>query len=237
MQSQIKSKNGGNAIFTRSLLSKRILDCAIICFGIPLILPTIILISIWISIVSPGPLLFRQERIGWRGKKFKIYKFRSMKVNSCSARYHYHVNNILRSNCKMTKLDQLGDDRIINGGRLLRSTGLDELPQLFNVLRGEMSLVGPRPCLPEEYDFYSPRQKERFAGLPGLTGSWQVGGKNHSTFTEMISLDIDYLRCSSLLLDIRILIRTPVAIWGQVQGITRLNPLSGNVSESHPNDR
>lgn len=237
MLNNLHSVSDGNPGFNRGILSKRILDCTLIGIGIPLIIPAMILIALWIIIASRGPLLFRQERIGHKGKKFHIYKFRSMKVDSYPDRHEKHVKDLLRSNCKMTKLDQLGDDRIIPGGYLLRSTGLDELPQLFNILRGEMSLVGPRPCLPEEYDFLSPRQKERVAGLPGLTGSWQVNGKNHLTFSEMIRMDIDYLRRSSLLLDIEILIRTPLTLWSQVRSVTRLKLLTGISFDTNTSDR
>jgi lipopolysaccharide/colanic/teichoic acid biosynthesis glycosyltransferase len=114
----------------------------------------------------------------------------------------------MESNAPMTKLDTRGDARVIPLGGMLRSTGLDELPQLINVFRGEMSLVGPRPCLPKEYDKHLPWQKERFRTLPGLTGLWQVSGKNRTTFNEMIELDLKYVRTRSLWLDLKILFRT-----------------------------
>jgi lipopolysaccharide/colanic/teichoic acid biosynthesis glycosyltransferase len=116
----------------------------------------------------------------------------------------------------MVKLDARGDSRIIPFGLLLRSTGLDELPQLLNVLRGEMSLVGPRPCLAYECDEYLPWQRERFNTLPGLTGLWQVNGKNQTTFAEMMQLDISYTREKTLWLDLAIILKTIPAIMGQV---------------------
>ena len=116
----------------------------------------------------------------------------------------------------MAKLDARGDARIIPFGLLLRSSGLDELPQLINVLRGEMSMVGPRPCLPYECDDYLPWQRERFNTLPGLTGLWQVSGKNRTTFAEMMQLDITYTRKKTLWLDLAIIVKTIPAILGQV---------------------
>jgi lipopolysaccharide/colanic/teichoic acid biosynthesis glycosyltransferase len=108
----------------------------------------------------------------------------------------------------MIKMDEHGDSRIILFGRWLRSSGLDELPQLINVLRGEMSLVGPRPCLPYESDKYLPWQKDRFLAMPGLTGLWQVSGKNRTTFVEMMRLDIKYVGNKSLWLDLKIILKT-----------------------------
>jgi lipopolysaccharide/colanic/teichoic acid biosynthesis glycosyltransferase len=116
----------------------------------------------------------------------------------------------------MTKLDAAGDPRIIPGGRILRAIGLDELPQLFNVFRGEMSLVGPRPCTPHEFQCYKPWQKERVNAAPGLTGYWQVNGKNKTTFTEMINMDIFYTKNMSLWLDLAIMLKTFPAIMAQV---------------------
>lgn len=112
----------------------------------------------------------------------------------------------------MTKLDVSGDTRLIRGGSLLRATGLDELPQLINVWRGDMSLVGPRPCVPYEYEMYGADQKQRFTVLPGLTGLWQVSGKNKRTFDEMVQLDVYYAKNQSFKWDIQILIQTGPAI-------------------------
>ena len=117
----------------------------------------------------------------------------------------------------MTKMDYYGDPRLIPLGFFLRASGLDELPQLINVLQGEMSLVGPRPCLPYEYDVYLPWQKQRLDTLPGLTGLWQVSGKNKTTFTEMIRLDISYARNRSPWLDVTIMARTVFALVAQVR--------------------
>lgn len=171
-----------------------------------------LLIVFWIRLVSRGPALFRQERIGQDGKRFVLYKFRSMKLNCGTGRHETYLRHLVKSNSPMIKLDLLCDERLIPGGCLLRAAGLDELPQLLNVLRGEMSLVGPRPCLPQEYAFFSAKQRQRFQSLPGLTGSWQVNGKNQSTFSEMNDMDVDYVRSASLSLDLQIMLRTPSAL-------------------------
>ncbi len=116
----------------------------------------------------------------------------------------------------MTKMDLKGDPRLIPFGAVLRATGFDELPQLVNILRGEMSLVGPLPCLPYEYEKYTEYQKHRFDALPGLTGLWQVSGKNQTTFSEMIQMDISYAKHKSLWLDLKIIARTIPALISQL---------------------
>jgi exopolysaccharide production protein ExoY len=123
-----------------------------------------------------------------------------------------HLQNLLESGVPMIKKDVEGDSRLIPCGLILRSSGLDELPQLINVLLGEMSLVGPRPCLPFEYEKYLPWQRERFNALPGLTGLWQVSGKNRTTFVEMIQLDIKYARHQTVWLDLKIIFKTIPAL-------------------------
>ncbi|RYD46612.1 MAG: sugar transferase, partial [Verrucomicrobiaceae bacterium] len=140
------------------------------------------------------------------------YKFRSMKLNCGTGRHETYLRHLVKSDSPMIKLDLLSDERLIPGGCFLRAAGLDELPQLLNVLMGEMSLVGPRPCLPQEFAFFSATQRERFRSLPGLTGNWQVNGKNQTTFSEMNAMDIDYVRNASPLLDLRIMLHTPSAL-------------------------
>ena len=192
---------------------KRMLDIGCIVLALPVVLPLMALIGLMIKLLSDGPAVFRQERIGHLGKSFVCLKFRTMAVSSDPGVHHRHLMQIIESSQPMTKMDSKGDDRLIPLGRLLRATGLDELPQLINVLRGEMSLVGPRPCLRFEYEWYQPWQRERFNLLPGLTGLWQVSGKNRTTFEEMVRLDIHYSRNLSLGYDLRILFKTlPVLV-------------------------
>jgi exopolysaccharide production protein ExoY len=196
---------------------KRVLDLCLVALTFVLWGPLMLLLAIVIKLVSPGPAFFKQTRIGFLGTAFTCFKFRSMHVNSDTKSHHEHVKNLVKEDVPMTKMDELGDRRLIPLGAILRSSGLDELPQLFNVLRGEMSLVGPRPCLPDEYAFFEPTDRERFEALPGLTGLWQVSGKNDTTFAEMVDLDIRYARKQCLWLDVKIMWRTLPVLARQVK--------------------
>jgi exopolysaccharide production protein ExoY len=216
---------------------KRILDVTCILLSLPLWLPIALLIMLWIKIVSPGAIFFRQERIGFRGRRFMILKFRTMKVNVETTSHQRHLEQLIDANCPMTKLDASGDPRIIPGGRILRAMGLDELPQLFNVLRGEMSLVGPRPCTPYEFQRFQAWQQERVNAAPGLTGYWQVNGKNKTTFTEMINMDIFYTQKMSLWLDLSIILRTIPAVIVQLLEVrmgTRAGSHTGELAADKP---
>lgn len=207
------SRDEGRASAVPPILGwKRGLDVLCVAISLPLVLPLMAMIVFWIRLVSRGPALFRQERIGQDGKRFVLYKFRSMKTGCGTGRHEAYLKHLVTSNSPMIKLDVLCDTRVIPGGCLLRAAGLDELPQLLNVLRGEMSLVGPRPCLPGEYRFFSSDQRERFKALPGITGSWQAHGKHRTTFTEMNFMDVDYVKNASLALDLGIMMRTPSAL-------------------------
>ncbi len=201
---------------------KRVLDVSCITVALPLIAPVMGLVALLIKCVSKGPVLFRQERVGYRGRLFTCLKFRTMIVGANTKVHEEHCRQLIATGAPMTKLDDEEDDRIIPFGQVLRSTGLDELPQLLNVFRGEMSLVGPRPCLPAEYKSYSPEQKRRFDAVPGLTGLWQVSGKNSTTFARMIELDLDYARNRRLFLDLGILVRTlPVVVAAGAKAVRR----------------
>jgi lipopolysaccharide/colanic/teichoic acid biosynthesis glycosyltransferase len=195
---------------------KRTMDLVFVLLILPFVLPLAVLVAVLIRVVSPGPVLFRQERVGYLGRKFMCFKFRTMFVGAETTAHQGHLQHLMESDVPMVKLDARGDSRIIPFGFLLRSTGLDELPQIINVLRGEMSMVGPRPCLAYESDNYLPWQRERFNTLPGLTGLWQVNGKNQTTFAEMMRLDISYTRDTTLWLDLKIILKTIPAILGQV---------------------
>ena len=193
---------------------KRVLDLTAIIMALPALLPVALVIGILIRLVSSGPILFKQERIGYRGRRFMCLKFRTMHCGAETKTHQGHLQQLMESNVPMTKMDAKGDSRIIPLGRLLRSSGLDELPQLVNVVRGEMSLVGPRPCLAYEAARYQPWQRERFNAAPGLTGLWQVNGKNRTTFIRMMQLDIEYTRKKSLFLDLKIIFKTvPALLW------------------------
>lgn len=201
---------------------KRALDVAAILMVLPLLLPLAIVIGVVIRLVSTGPILFKQERVGYRGSRFMCLKFRTMFCGAEVSTHQGHLQHLMKSDAPMTKMDAKGDSRIIPFGRLLRSSGLDELPQLVNVLKGEMSLVGPRPCLAYEAAQYLPWQMERFNAVPGLTGLWQVSGKNRTTFTRMIQLDIEYARTKSLVLDLKIILKTIPALLVQMRDSRQL---------------
>ncbi len=192
---------------------KRALDITCIIALFPLWLPVMVLVSLWIKLASPGPVIYRQERIGFRGRRFMILKFRSMKMNVDTGSHERHLAGLMQKNCPMTKLDASGDSRLIPGGKWLRAMGVDELPQLINVLRGEMSLVGPRPCTTFEFERYTVPQRKRANALPGLTGLWQVNGKNRTSFRRMIALDVLYTRRASFWFDLGIMAKTlPVLV-------------------------
>ena len=145
-----------------------------------------------------------------------MWKFRTMNLSAETQTHELYFENLMRVDCPMTKLDAYGDARLAPFGRVLRASGLDELPQIFNVLRGEMSLVGPRPCTPNEFAHYEPWQQQRVNCLPGLTGYWQINGKNKTTFREMIAMDLFYFKNMSILLDLKIMLKTGTAIAGQL---------------------
>lgn len=200
---------------------KRLLDLTLIALSLPITLPLFGFIALWIKLTSRGPVFFRQERLGLGARPFALLKFRSMRPGADTGVHENHFSQLKASDTPMTKLDQLGDVRLIPGGGLLRASGLDELPQLINIVRGEMSLVGPRPCTPKELAHYEPHQRKRFNLIPGLTGLWQVNGKNSTTFTQMVALDDHYHDHQSLRLDLWIIARTPAVLAGQVLEIQR----------------
>jgi len=188
--------------------------------AMPILMPIGLLVAAIIKLVSPGPVFFQQERVGYRGQRFMCFKFRTMMVNADAAVHQEHLEDLMASNRPMSKLDGQ-DPRVIPGAIWLRALGLDELPQLINVFRGDMSLVGPRPCLNYEYEKYLPRHRGRCATLPGLTGLWQVNDKNNTTFEEMIDLDLKYVRTQSIGLDLSILLRTVPAVLHQTYQVRR----------------
>jgi lipopolysaccharide/colanic/teichoic acid biosynthesis glycosyltransferase len=201
-------------------LSKRALDLGLAGLLLVVTLPIWVLIAATIKLTSRGPVLFRQERVGMGGSGFTLMKFRTMRHGASDALHRAFVTEMILSG--VTSVDAApengafkltGDPRITAFGRLLRRISLDELPQLLNVLRGEMSLVGPRPPLPYEVDRYQPWQRERLAVRPGITGLWQVSGRNRLSYEEMCRLDVEYIRGWSLRRDLAILLRTPWAMF------------------------
>jgi lipopolysaccharide/colanic/teichoic acid biosynthesis glycosyltransferase len=191
---------------------KRIIDVFGSFMAIVLFCPLFILIAVYIKLVSRGPILYRQERVGYLGHPFTILKFRTMKANADCDIHRSHLKKLINGDKVLTKLDQETDCRWIPLAGLIRKTCLDELPQLLNVLKGEMSLVGPRPVLFYEAEEYSLWQRQRFHAVPGMTGLWQVSGKNRLTFSQMMRLDARYSKKCNFLLDLLIFIKTIPAI-------------------------
>jgi len=195
-----------------NLAIKRAMDVVIATLTLALALPLMLLIALAIRLDSPGPVLFRQQRVGKGGKLFTMYKFRSM-IEEAEAEKE-ELRRLRGVDKRRFKLKD--DPRITRVGRFLRRTSLDELPQLYNVLRGEMSLVGPRPALPEEVAQYQEWHKKRLEVMPGITGLWQVSGRSEIPFDEMVLLDIYYTENWSPGLDLRILLQTiPKVILGE----------------------
>ena len=215
---------------------KASLDITCILLLLPLWLPLMILLMLVTRIASPGPIFYRQKRIGLGGRHFFIWKFRTMRLSADTQTHEVYFENLMRVDCPMTKLDAYGDPRLAPFGRVLRASGLDELPQIFNVLHGEMSLVGPRPCTPNEFDHYEPWQRRRVNCLPGLTGYWQVNGKNKTTFRQMIEMDLVYLRNMSIWLDLKIMLKTGTAMAGQIFE-SRQTPHRSRQKDASPDSR
>jgi len=187
-----------------------ILAIGLILFTAPLLL----ILTIFIPLSSAGPAIFTQERIGLNGRRFKMFKFRTMYAGAENS----HPELIAEQNAAGSKelLHTRGDERVTRLGRFLRRFSLDELPQLFNVLRGEMSLVGPRPLIPAEMSLLEADQKRFLSVRPGLTGQWQVSGRDkHKNVAKKLALDLEYIDNWSLYLDLKIILQTiPVIIFG-----------------------
>jgi len=190
------------------VILKRVMDLGFLILSAPFWLPVLGVISIIIRITSPGaPAIFAQLRTGKGGKRFRMYKFRSMVPNAEALKEKYaHLNELQWPDFKITK-----DPRVTKVGRFLRKTSLDEIPQLLNVLQGDMSLVGPRPTSfhVKTYDLW---QTQRLDVTPGITGLWQIMGRGNMEFIDRVYLDIFYIEHRSLWLDIQILLRTVLAV-------------------------
>lgn len=189
---------------------KRVIDVVCSLAGLLLLSPVLIIVSILIKLESDGPIIFSQDRIGYRGQKFKMYKFRSMVVNAEELKKKLAEQNEMSG--PMFKMKN--DPRVTKVGKFIRKTSIDELPQLINILKGEMSLVGPRPSLPKEVKEFEPWMMERLEVKPGLTCYWQVSGRNDIDFEDWMKLDIKYVRERSFLLDIKLIFKTFFVLFG-----------------------
>lgn len=210
-------KNKIQSVFTKATpVWKRVIDIVLSSIALLLLSPLFLLVAVCIKIMSPGPVFFKQIRVGYRGKQFTMFKFRTMKVNNNDTVHKEYAKQFIKSDQKLVKLDNKDDNRIIPCGKLLRNACIDELPQLFNVLRGEMSIVGPRPPIPYEAEEYNNWHISRFNVVPGLTGLWQVSGKQKLTFNQMVRLDIRYSKKLSLMFDLFIMFKTIPTIFGMI---------------------
>ena len=199
----------------RESRGKRVFDLVIASGATLACLPVIACLAIMVRLDSKGPVFFRQERVGRDGVPFRIWKFRSMRHNSDDQRHRADASAWFAAEPKGGSYKTLSDPRITRAGRFLRKTSLDELPQLFNVLRGEMSLVGPRPGIAYELDHYLPWYFERQRVKPGITGLWQVSGREKVSADAMMTLDVGYVRERNMWLDLKILLFTVPALLGR----------------------
>lgn len=194
------------------LFIKRAIDVIGSAAGLLFMSPLFVLLSVLIKIEDPkGPIFFKQVRVGKGGQKFVMYKFRSMVSNAEELLKELLENNEIQG--AMFKMKN--DPRITKIGRFIRKTSIDELPQLWNVLKGDMSLVGPRPPLPREVEEYSSHEMQRLIVTPGCTGLWQVSGRNSLSFYQMVELDLHYIRNQSLAQDMKIIWKTFGALFGK----------------------
>lgn len=183
---------------------KRLIDVIGSIVALVVFTPTMLVIMVLIKLEDKGPVFYGQTRIGKNGAEFKMWKFRSMRENAHELRSQMMAQN--DADGPMFKIKD--DPRVTKIGHFIREKSLDEIPQFFNVLKGEMSLVGPRPSLPEEVMEFGSRERERLNVLPGLTGLWQVSGRNDLSFDDMIALDLEYVKHHSVLWDIKIIFIT-----------------------------
>jgi len=203
-------------------LAKKLIDSLGASLLLVLIMPLWVVIAIAVRSSSPGPVLLRQERLGTNQRPFTMYKFRSMFHDAPEEAHRAYITELLSAENEAGSVLQEGlfkladDARVTSVGSFLRRTSLDELPQLLNVLRGEMSLVGPRPVLAYEVELYEPEMLERFEVEPGITGLWQIRGRSSLSYRNMVELDVEYVRRWSLVLDLQILVGTVGAVlWHQ----------------------
>jgi lipopolysaccharide/colanic/teichoic acid biosynthesis glycosyltransferase len=200
---------------------RRLLDVLVATVMLMALAPVLIAVALAIRIDTGGPSLFRQRRVGRGRREFTMLKFRTMRCDAAETPHREYVQALIGDarGPERGRLYKLSvDDRVTRVGRVLRSWSLDELPQLLNVLRGEMALVGPRPVIPYEVEMYPAEYLRRFDVKPGLTGLWQVSGRNERTYEEMVSFDLEYARERSLLGDLRILVKTVPVVLGR-QGV------------------
>ncbi|MGH4049863.1 MAG: sugar transferase [Clostridium sp.] len=206
-QVEITSEYDKNVVY---FMIKRIIDIIGALCGIILMSPVLIVVSIWIKLDSKGPVFFGQNRVGQDYKRFKMYKFRSMCTDAECLLEKLRCDNEMSG--PMFKIKE--DPRVTKIGKFIRRTSIDELPQLFNILKGEMSLVGPRPSLPKEVAQFTSFQKLRLIAKPGLTCYWQVRGRSDIEFEEWMEMDVEYIEERSTWVDIKLIFKTVGVLFG-----------------------
>jgi exopolysaccharide biosynthesis polyprenyl glycosylphosphotransferase len=194
-------------------LMKRVMDIVISFLLIILLSPILLIIAIIIKIDSEGPVLFKQKRVGLFGKSFFCYKFRSMVCNADQSKYYEFIRKAINDEYGHGTANnhvefKTKDSRLTRVGKIIRKSSIDELPQLFNVIKGEMSLIGPRPDVPQSVKYYSDFELKRLKVKPGITGWWQVNGRSNLSLSQMFALDNYYVENQSLFLDIKIFFKT-----------------------------
>lgn len=192
------------------IFMKRCIDLILSLIGMIVLIPVFIITAIAIKLDSKGKVIFAQERVGYKGNKFKMYKFRSMVSDAEELKSKLLDKNEMSG--PMFKMKE--DPRVTKVGRFIRRTSIDELPQIFNVIKGEMSLVGPRPSLPNEVEQFEPWMMERLSVKPGLTCYWQVSGRNDIDFRSWMELDIKYVKERSLYIDCKLIFKTFLLLFG-----------------------
>jgi len=189
---------------------KRMIDVICALCGILLLLPVMIVVAIWIKLDSKGTIFFTQERVGQNGRAFMMYKFRSMCTDA-----EYLLEKLQDKNEMSGPMFKIKEDpRVTKAGKFIRNTSIDELPQLFNILKGEMSVVGPRPSLPKEVAQFSSFQKQRLVAKPGLTCYWQVSGRSDVGFKEWMEMDVQYIEERNTWIDIWLILKTVGVLFG-----------------------
>jgi lipopolysaccharide/colanic/teichoic acid biosynthesis glycosyltransferase len=214
----VRRHRGAAAVEPRPEVAKRGLDIVVSAAAVIVLMPLLVVLCALVRLTSRGPALFRQERLGWHRRPFTLLKLRTMYADNDDQIHRQYVTSLLAPDQLPTagsnglfKLE--ADPRVTPLGAWLRRTSLDELPQLLNVLSGEMSLVGPRPVLPWEEELFTEADRHRFEVKPGITGLWQVSGRSKLTMREALRLDAEYVRRRSLALDLAILVRTIPALF------------------------
>src|SRR4051794_3690345 len=209
-------ETGATVHHGRYVALKRAFDVLAASVLVAVLSPLLALVALLVKLDSRGPVFFRQTRLGQDMKPLRVWKFRSMRTDADPEIHRRYIEQLVSGRVEQTGLKKLvGDPRVTRVGSVIRRTSIDELPQLFNVLAGEMSIVGPRPAIDYELEHYLPRHYRRFDVRPGITGLWQVSGRNELDFVQMLDLDVRYVDEMGPRMDLKVLAKTPMALIGK----------------------